>query len=70
MACQDRHVSDACFGAPASRASIDALLRPSLRRVFPLPADEGDERFRLLLEALAQCSRRSGQVTQLSASSR
>lgn len=35
--------------------SIDALIRPGLHRAFPLPAEDhaGDDRFRVLLEALA-----------------
>jgi hypothetical protein len=38
------------------RASIDELIRPGLRQAFPLPARGGadDEKFRLLLHALAQ----------------
>ena len=44
------------FGAFMTRASIDDLLRPSLRWAFPLPDREhsDDERFRLVLTALAQ----------------
>jgi hypothetical protein len=35
---------------------IDELLRPSLRRAFPLPGPDQDQRFRILLDALAQLS--------------
>lgn len=56
MARYDHHFSDDGSGTAESRAHIDVLIRPGLRRAFPLPAAEqaGDERFRLLLEALAQ----------------
>ena len=44
------------FGAPVTRASIDDLLRPSLRWAFPLPdkAHADDERFLRVLNALAR----------------
>lgn len=50
---------------PADRADddrilgLDALIRPGLRRAFPLPCDDADDRFRELLDALAQRPRRS-----------
>ena len=42
------------------RASLGDLIRPGLLKAFPLPAERPapDDRFRLLLDALAQ---RSGQ---------
>ena len=50
-------------GDAETRTSIDTLIRPGLRRAFPLPTDNHahDDRFRLLLEALAQ---RSGGTSQ------
>lgn len=35
---------------------IDKVLRPSLRQAFPLPEPDQDQRFRILLDALAQLS--------------
>ena len=60
MARYDHHFSDDGSGDAEPRAHIDVLIRPGLRRAFPLPAEgqAGDERFRLLLNALAQ--RRGG----------
>jgi hypothetical protein len=45
------------FGSyPEGRASLDDMLRPSLRHAFPLPAEglATDDKFRQLLDALAQ----------------
>ena len=41
---------------------IDALIRPCIRKAFPLPeADhDSDDRFRVLLQALAQRGGRAG----------
>ncbi|TNC46441.1 hypothetical protein FHG66_19075 [Rubellimicrobium rubrum] len=43
-------------------AGIDALIRPCIHKAFPLPAEDhaSDDRFRLLLDALAQRSSRTG----------
>jgi hypothetical protein len=35
---------------------IDEVLRPGLRQAFPLPDRSQDERFRILLDALARLS--------------
>ena len=45
--------------AAEDRSTMDELIRPGLRRAFPLPQDDQDrdERFRLLLEALAERTR-------------
>ncbi len=42
-----------CYhGVTESRTSIDALIRPGLRKAVPLPAEgQGNERFRPLLDA-------------------
>jgi hypothetical protein len=42
-------------------ASIQDSIRPGLRRAYPLPKDQGDDRFQRLLEALAQHSERTPQ---------
>lgn len=48
--------SDAESGAIETYPSIDTVIRPGLRRAFPLPAkgQAADERFGVLLGALAQ----------------
>ena len=45
---------DIRYGTAQTGTSMDALIRPCIRQAFPLPADDspGDERFRLLLDAL------------------
>ena len=57
----DRLPSDSLYGLAETSTSMDALIRPCIRQAFPLPtADHSDdERFRLLLEALAQRSGRT-----------
>lgn len=48
------HVSGARFNPMEPRPRADDLIRSSLRQAFPLPsADDVDERFRVLLDALA-----------------
>ena len=48
-------LANSSYGVTESRTSIDALIRPGLRKAFPLPAEgQGDEQFRLLLDALVQ----------------
>jgi hypothetical protein len=56
MAHYDLLPSDAHLGADRGRASsISDLIRPNLRRAFALAEDgQRDERFRALLDALAQ----------------
>ena len=55
--------SNSYSGATEPRASIHDLIRPNLRRAFPLPtAEPVDDKFRRLLEALAQHSGRSPQT--------
>ena len=60
MARHDYQYWDDQSGGAETRASMDALIRPGLLKAFPLPAEgqAHDDRFRLLLEALAQ--RRDG----------
>jgi hypothetical protein len=43
-------------GTAVTGTSVDDLIRPGLRHAFPLPAEDGpnEDRFRRLLEALAQ----------------
>lgn len=43
---------------------IEKVLRPGLRQAFPLPKPDEDERFRILLDALAQlsASKRVGRI--------
>jgi hypothetical protein len=50
-------------GSAVSGASIDDLIRPGLRLAFPLPSesDPNEDRFRHVLDALAQ--RRSGPLS-------
>ncbi len=57
----DRLPSDSLYGVAETSTSVDALIRPCIRQAFPLPpADHpDDERFRLLLDALAQRSGRT-----------
>ena len=52
----DRPPSNSLYGVAETSTSMDALIRPCIRQAFPLPpADHpDDERFRLLLNALAQ----------------
>ena len=66
MARHDHQFWDDQSGDAETRTSMDSLIRPGLRRAFPLPADDHahDDRFRLLLEALAQRSGASSQATQ------
>ena len=54
--------SDTRYGPAQYGTSMDALIRPCIQQAFPLPADNdpGDERFRLLLDALAQRGRETG----------
>ncbi len=56
----DRLPSDSLYGVAETTTSMDVLIRPCIRQAFPLPAADhsDDERFRLLLDALAQ--RRGG----------
>lgn len=58
----DRLTSDPRFDAAERGTSVDALIRPCLRQAFRLPPDDygNDERFRLLLDALAQRGRETG----------
>lgn len=58
MARHDRPHSDVYLDGAESRTAIDPLIQHSLRRAFPLPAkaSAGDEKFRRLLDALAQRS--------------
>jgi hypothetical protein len=44
------------YGGAEIETSVDSLIRPCIRQAFPLPLDSypTDERFRRLLEALAQ----------------
>ncbi len=52
------HVSGVQFNPLEPRAPEDDLIRSSLHRAFPLPsADDVDERFRALLDALAVAGR-------------
>jgi hypothetical protein len=64
MAHHDLLHASAPFGPEEPRAPIDDLIRPGLRRAFPLPETDHaeDERFRVLLEALAVRSRERSQV--------
>lgn len=41
-------------GSSKSSTSIDECLRPGLLRAFPLPEDQGCDRFQHLVEALAR----------------
>ncbi len=54
MARHDPSSSYALLGVPATRVSMDDLIRPNLRRAFPLPAETVDDKFRALLAALAK----------------
>ena len=46
------------YGSSETPSSIDACVRPCLRRAFPLPEDHANNRmFRHLLDALAQRTR-------------
>jgi hypothetical protein len=58
----DHLTSESRFDAAETGTSMDALIRPCLRQAFLLPADDhrNDERFRLLLDALAQRGRGTG----------
>lgn len=59
MAQNDRLQSYGSAGIVEGQTCIEDLIRPGLRRAFPLPAEGcDDERFGLLLEALARrCGR-------------
>ena len=52
----DRLPSESRYGVAETSTSVDALIRPCIRQAYPLPAADHphDERFRLLLDALAQ----------------
>lgn len=50
-----RHVPN---GTSKTSASVDANIRPCFRLAYPLPLTDDDERFRQLLEALAEVGRR------------
>ena len=39
---------------------VQAMIAPALRRAFPLPNDDADERFRELLEALSRRTQAGG----------
>ena len=42
-------------GVTETRTTMDALIRPGLRQAFPLPVEgDHDERFHILLHALAE----------------
>jgi hypothetical protein len=58
----DRLTVDPRFDSAETGTSIDALIRPCLRQAFQLPADDlsKDERFSLLLDALALRARGQG----------
>ncbi len=45
------------YGTVEASGSEDDLLRPSLRKAFPLPRkdDSMDQRFRLVLDAMRRC---------------
>ena len=57
----DRLPSDSLYGVAETSTSVDALIRPCIRQAFPLPVADhpDDERFCLLLDALAQRSGRT-----------
>ena len=57
----DRLPSESQYGVAETNTSMDALIRPCIRQAFPLPSADhpDDERFRLLLDALAQRSGRT-----------
>lgn len=61
MARHDLLHSDVWSDGAETTSSIDVLIQPGLHRAFPLPAEghADDDRFRLLLEALAQRHRPS-----------
>ena len=52
----DRPPSNSLYGVAETSTSVDALIRPCIRQAYPLRAADHpeDERFRLLLDALAQ----------------
>jgi hypothetical protein len=54
MARHDPIPSHARPGFTEPRGAMDDLIRPNLRRAFPLPATTEDEKFRALLAALAE----------------
>jgi hypothetical protein len=43
-----------------ARASVHAMIAPSLKKAFPLPKDDADDRFRELLEALSRRGQAGG----------
>jgi hypothetical protein len=61
MARHDFPYSDAQASDAEARGLNDDLIQPSLRRAFPLPAEDhgNDHRFRVLLDALARASDRN-----------
>lgn len=65
MARHDHQFWDDRSDDAETRTSVDTLIRPGLRRAFPLPAEDHahDDRFRLLLDALAQRASGGSQVS-------
>ena len=63
MARYDHQFKDDRARDAEPRASLGDLIRPGLLKAFPLPAEgpTPDDRFRLLLDALAQRSGDTGQ---------
>ena len=57
----DRLPSEHLYAVAETSTSVDALIRPCIRQAYPLPAADhlDDERFRWLLDALAQRSGRT-----------
>ena len=59
--------AETSLASPGICARFDDLIRPALRQAFPLPAEDqtGNEKFRLLLDALAQrAGEHSGEAEQ------
>lgn len=54
MARYDPRPTHALYGLPEARVPADDLIRPNLRRAFPLPAETDDGKFQVLLAALAE----------------
>ena len=42
------------FGSSEASTSIEESIRPGLRRAYPLPKDQGGDKFQRLLDAIAQ----------------
>ena len=73
MSRHDSPLADVYSSGFEARSWSDDLLRPCLRRAFPLPGDGGatEERFRQLLNALAKRRAAEGSVAgPLAAASR